>query len=368
MLFPAANHDRNECSTPGCEGGDAERRATVRPVRYLVLWLTTACNLHCAYCYRGEQRVARMSFAVAEAALRLAGASGLPFHVQLTGGEPTLEPELIEFAGRMVREIRWPATLALQTNGTLLDTETIELCKRYRIDVCLSIDGPPAIQERVRGGVGAVFHGLHLLARREMVVRVTSVLSDVNVGHLRDLILCLGAFPNVRGVALDALVRKGNAVAGTVREPTEAAVRAGVPGMLEALRQVNRLRPVPISWRECDAVARVLKMNVATNVYCHACLGESLAVHPDGTVYPCSQAVGDRAMEAGTVDRVDWVKLRDIYRGVALRGDCGDCRFEGRCLGDCPSRIIHNSEGMSPKVVCTVYRTIADWVAAEEMP
>lgn len=362
------NHVRSEYPAFGHGEIEVERGVAVHSIRYLVLWLTTACNLRCSYCYRGEAAVESMPMDVLKSALRLAGVSGLPFHVQLAGGEPTLEPKLIEYAGRSIRDAGWPATIALQTNGTLLDGETIELCRWYSIDVCLSIDGPPAIQEELRGRAKASFRGLHLLAQSGMPVRVTAVLSAANVAHLKELILCLAAFPNVRGVALDPLVRKGNGTAGSVGEPTESAVRAGVTGMLEALTLVNGLRPVPIRWREYDAVGGAMKGSVEKTDYCHACRGESLAVHPDGTVYPCSQTVGDRTREAGTVDLVDWVKLRDSFRGIALRGNCGECPLAGRCPGDCPSRISYSVGRGSSKVVCAVYRTIANWVAEKEIP
>lgn len=64
-------------------------------LRYVVLWLTTACNLRCAYCYRGDPPASTMPLEVARSALKLAAQSGLPFHVQMAGGEPTLEPGLM---------------------------------------------------------------------------------------------------------------------------------------------------------------------------------------------------------------------------------------------------------------------------------
>ncbi len=55
-------------------------------VRTLVLWLTTRCNLRCAYCYRGEQREMAMPLEVIRSALQLTGGVGRPLHVQMAGG------------------------------------------------------------------------------------------------------------------------------------------------------------------------------------------------------------------------------------------------------------------------------------------
>lgn len=332
------------------------------PVRYLVLWLTTACNLHCAYCYRGDQPTLTMPLDVARSALELAAASGLPFHVQMAGGEPTLEPQLMEGIGRMVREAGWPATLAVQTNGTLIDRSLIECCRRYRISVGLSLDGPPAVQETIRGGARATFKGLELLARQAVPVRVTTVLSSANVDSLGELMLALAAFPNVRGVGLDPVVQKGRALQMKSGTPAESALRSGVSRMVAMHDRLRLLRHPSITWRERDAVSLALAGKKSEAVFCHACRGESLAVHPDGSVTPCGQTAGDPARVVGTVEQVDWEKLGAMYRGVRLQGPCRGCPLEGRCPGDCPSRLSTNNGGQSP-VMCLIYRTLM-----EQMP
>ena len=226
------------------------------PVRYLVLWLTTACNLRCTYCYRGDQPGQTMSVEVARTALNLAAASGLPFHVQLAGGEPTLEPELMEAIGKIIREAGWSATLAVQTNGTLIDKHLVDMCQRSSIAFGISLDGPPELHERIRGNSAATFRGLALLDRARIPVHVTAVLSALNVMHLDRLIMALACFANVQGVALDPVVLKGNALlsdehrsaAGSQATafnsviPSESDVQAGIHTMLFTLNRINRMR------------------------------------------------------------------------------------------------------------------------------
>lgn len=329
------------------------------PVRYLVLWLTTACNLHCRYCYRKSDAPAVMSGDVVQAALSLAAASGLSFHVQLAGGEPTLEPGLIEFVGRRVREARWPATLALQTNGTLVNRHLVEICRRYDIGIGVSLDGPPDVQEALRGMSGASFKGLALLEAAGMPVRITTVLSSVNVGRLDDLVLSLAGFTNIRGIGLDPLVMTGRAAGKSHLHPSAEALRLGVGKLLKALAYMKDSYSVSIPWREMEAVRRALSGRGSSRPYCHACSGESMAVHPDAGVYPCGQAIGDPDLAAGTVDAVDWERLRTCYQGFGLEGDCSSCPLEGRCPGECPSRLRY-SNGIVPPAICTVYGTIAE--------
>lgn len=328
------------------------------PVRYLVLWLTTACNLRCRYCYRRSEAPAAMTRDVAKKAISLAAVSGLPFHVQLAGGEPTLEPELIEFVGRMVRKARWPATLAIQTNGTLIDRTLINLFRRYDIAVGVSLDGPPDVQEELRGDSGKTFRGLALLEQEAVPFRVTAVLSSLNAGRLHDLVLTLARFFTVRGVGLDPVVRAGRGRDSAKLCPSAEAVRLGIRAMHDAIEWIKNHYGVYLEWREMEKVRHALSGNGTAAPYCHACNGESLAVHPDGAAYPCGQTIGDPDMAAGAVDSVDWTVLENCYQNMRLQGNCKVCPLAGRCPGDCPSRLHYNS-GDGP-VMCTVYQTIAE--------
>jgi uncharacterized protein len=333
-------------------------------IRYLVLWLTTGCNLHCRYCYRKSEDTSAMSEETAEQALGLAAASGVPFHVQLAGGEPALEPGLIEFVACTVRSNRWPATIAVQTNATLVNRHFIDLCSRYHIEVGVSVDGPPDIQEKLRGGAGATFRGLALLDQAKIPVRVTTVLSSVNVGRLYDLVVALARFSNVRGIGLDPLVMSGGATGAVDLLPSLEAVTSGTRHFLTAMGLVNRTYGVGVQWRELEAVRKALSPGGPSRHYCHACTGESLGVHPDGTLYPCSQAIGDPAMTVGTVERVEWDRLKELFYTNRLSGECDTCRLAGRCPGDCPSRLYYNGDVAS--AMCAIYRCTAELLMAQE--
>jgi uncharacterized protein len=300
-----------------------------------------------------------MSPEVAMKALDLAAASGLSFHVQMAGGEPTLEPELMEAVGRRVRESGWSATMAVQTNGTRIDDRLITLCRRYNISVGISLDGPPSVQEHVRGNAAATFRALGLLAQADWPVHITTVLSAANVMELGRLVLVLASFANVRGIGLDPVILKGNALEQHAIYPSRRALQAGICSMWNTLSDINRLRVSPIRWRELDLVIGAMNGDKKAGGYCHACRGESLAVHPDGIVYPCGQTVADPDMKAGTVDCVDWERLRAAFQDVRLRGDCGECSLRENCPGDCPSRIHYNEKNRSDAIMCTIYRSIA---------
>ncbi len=160
----------------------SDRLDALRGVTFKV---AARCNLNCSYCYvfnKGDtswrERPARMSQEVFEAGIaRLREAclrSGRDeVSVTLHGGEPTLigvarARAFFEAARRGLEGVAG-VRLAIQTNGTRLTREWVALFDEYRVDVGVSMDGPPAVHDRQRvdhrgrGSHRAVRRGLELL-------------------------------------------------------------------------------------------------------------------------------------------------------------------------------------------------------------
>ena len=95
------------------------------------------CNLKCTYCYENPMRDAgNMSESYNFEAIR-AAVAGFD-DIRLFGGEPLLAP--IEHIEELL-SLKKTST-NIQTNGTLLTSEHIELFLRYGATVGISIDGP----------------------------------------------------------------------------------------------------------------------------------------------------------------------------------------------------------------------------------
>lgn len=327
-------------------------------IRYLILWLTTGCNLDCLYCYREKQNSVRsLTPEAAQKALKIAALSGNSFHVQLAGGEPTLEPALIEAIAATIRRNNWPATIALQTNGTLIDERLISLCQRYNIQIGVSLDGTPDIQERLRGSSRETFLGLKKLEANNVDFRVTTVVTDVNVEHLWRLALLLSGFQSARGMGLDFLVNKGRAARDNlIKSPSVDSLRAGLKKLMDTIKSINKRRTPPLQLRELETLYKQSN-KTRKRAYCHVCQGESLAVHPDGTLYPCGQTIGDPDFIAGTLDSPDLPRLNALssYRLEGL--NCSACPIKEHCPGDCPSRQYYNNR-KDRLLICAMYQTM----------
>lgn len=91
--------------------------------------ITRKCNLKCAHCLRGKMQPVSMSKEVIDKILE--AASGIDI-ISLTGGEPFLEPDLIEYLVDKIIEKDFDVThLATVTNGTILNDRGIRCAKAF---------------------------------------------------------------------------------------------------------------------------------------------------------------------------------------------------------------------------------------------
>jgi uncharacterized protein len=299
-----------------------------------------------------------MSRPILERALALAAEGEGPLRVQLTGGEPTLVPELIEAAAQAAQKLSRPTRLSLQTNGVNLDRAMVKFLKKLDVEVGLSLDGGPAIQAAQRGQSRAVFQALAALEREKWPFTVTTVVTARNCQDLAEVPLILSQYGMARGLGLDLLVRKGR-LGVAAPEPTELAV--GARKLREALGFVNARRKKPLTLREMEFLRRARLQG--EGAFCLACLGLSLAVTPAGQVYPCGQAA---FREESRLGEVFGQGLASSPLGPAasltLAGPhCQGCFLKGACPGECPSRLsLSQSSGQNPRLTCVLYRALAE--------
>jgi uncharacterized protein len=138
-----------------------------RPIfKSAIVKLTAVCNLDCSYCYMFNQqdktfeRVPR-NLPLDDSLLLLrriedySRENAIPrFSLTLHGGEPTLWPR--EFFERFlsgidaIRQRGLDLHVTLQTNGYRLDMGLLELFKKYRVIVGVSLDGPKQFNDARR--------------------------------------------------------------------------------------------------------------------------------------------------------------------------------------------------------------------------
>lgn len=160
------------------------------PPEHISVVLTDICNLRCKMCqyaftdapgYQLNQ-VGRMDPGLFHKLMD--EVPGKPV-VSFTGGETLLHPELANFVAYAKQQGRF---CTVTSNGWMLEKRAQELCDAGLDLLVISVDGPHAIHDRVRGGQSfeRLAAGLETILSkpRRPVVFVSMAISDLNYEHL----------------------------------------------------------------------------------------------------------------------------------------------------------------------------------------
>jgi uncharacterized protein len=173
------------------------------PTGLVVLQSTGFCNIDCRYCYLPDRANGRQTMdlkTVAQVARLIFDPSLLKDEIDIVwhAGEPlTLPPVYYDDAIRIIDAAK-PSTTethyGIQTNGTLIDDNWIDLFERHHIRLGISIDGPSDLHDvnrKYRTGAGSydrVISGIRKLQARDYPFHIISVVTAPTLSRAQDLV------------------------------------------------------------------------------------------------------------------------------------------------------------------------------------
>jgi MoaA/NifB/PqqE/SkfB family radical SAM enzyme len=320
------------------------------PVYALAWWLTEQCDLRCSMCWvearPGPRQTAAEWLSLADQVRRWRP------RITLTGGEPSLHPEMLELAAGVKSRGLY---LSLNTNGLRLAGMSEELVSLGLDDISVSLDGMAAGHDTIRGRPGAwsrTVEGIRTLLavrgdRGWPVVRVTTVVSAENVDDLEPLhrtLADLGVDCHTlqhRWFVSPALLEAHEQEAGR-RLGLDAEGLRGflwdtptpVPGLREQVDRLQGLRLGPelvsspdLSPEETESYyrspERALRKHCVSRWY-------RLTILPDGQATPCLGLVVGSVREQAFGAIWNGAPMRRFRRDLAAHGHLPGCL---RCCG-----------------------------------
>jgi len=328
----------------------------MKPFSLLVKPASADCNLRCEYCfylghrsfYPGES-VHRMQEDVLDVMVRSYMSTPQPQYVFIwQGGEPTLMGvdffrRAIELQKEHGRARNAVIANALQTNATMINEDMAKLFAEYRFLVGVSMDGPPEIHDTYRRAAGggethsAVLRGIELLEKHGVEFNILSLVSQSNVRRAAEVYRYL----------VDRRVNYHQYIpcveSGPDGRPAEFSVTGPEWGdfLCELFREWRQEGPGRVSVRLFDDILN--RLVGSDNTVCHFGVDcrRYFVVEYCGDVYPCDFFV-EKELLLGNVmtDAWDDMQRSEVYRDFgALKKqwapECGDCRWQWLCAGDC---------------------------------
>jgi len=284
---------------------------------YLIL--TPDCNLQCRYCFQRtgnyrwgtcgvigaeEKRKRRcINKGVVDTFMQYCVSAGVK-RVTMFGGEPLLCADMFERAVRKFRSESPSTELGLVTNGTLINKRIMDLLEAKQVSVLLSLDGPKARHDAMRGGFDRIASWFPRLVK---LGKVSVALQAGTISSLYDSVRYVWNLGFRGGVAINIIQNYGWYTPEDVHL-FELEYEQCLEGML---RGEGRLLCAERVHRLLEASGNIQQCGITSiGLACDWC----------GTLYPCH-----RALQLGPEFAIGDVQGGlDEYRNERLRSRIRD--------------------------------------------
>ena len=342
---------------------------------------THECNLACRYCYIGkEAEEGRMKEGtLAKMTQDLASLGVGRVQIIWHGGEPLLMGldfyrDAIKMQKRFGDDVLFGNSM--QSNGTLIDGNTIEFCEEYYVDIGTSMDGPEEVHNLTRvypdgrGSFHDVYRGTKLLRERTKVLQnrhplirdeklangygkergclsvgggTITVVTRANIGGLKEIYIFFKE--EDINMKLNPLIRAG--LAGTNFD--NLAIGSAEYG--KALAELfdvwfyEKEPTVSIDPFE-EILGNLMTRRPRGCNFLRSCRENFVSIGPQGDIYPCGRFDGTREYWLGNIHKTPLAEAMTSERNTRLaeRGaetvrGCAPCDYRHICNAGC----MHNA-------------------------
>jgi uncharacterized protein len=264
-----------------------------RTIRYVTLKVTNGCNLKCSYCNVEADLPSTPRLSIERykqiARLLIENSTSPLVALEFHGGEPLLLDdewfkEAVSYAAALGKKHGKMVQHPMQTNGTRLTKERLELLLELGIQLGISCDGSPEINDRHRMAGKRVEKALQLLVERRAPFGLILVLSQSNCRDMYEVMEWFRAigvpgfrvnFMQPQGLGLDHDLLTGQemftgmrAVFDHMAETDCSVMEAGIQLAVNRFVAGRDPRPRLSCWEhQCQAGRVYVAINVEGAVY-----------------------------------------------------------------------------------------------------
>jgi uncharacterized protein len=322
-----------------------------RSTRLIGTWLhvTNDCNLDCPYCYipkdgkKMTMDTARAYMDKLEDTFNRHSLSEVA--VRIAGGEPTLERSLVEYIitelhSRFHKKAR-RITLVIITNGTNIDESLIELIKKHRIRLSISLDGMRQWHNKTRffrnskrGTFDHVLKNIQACISAGIRPNILTTITEDNVDGIEEL---------NRFLVDSDMAFRYSAYRDTVGD--YAGYQIFIDKLIEVLGRCYEYYACAITEKRAQFRHQLTDMRIDRNVHLRCCgIGHSsVTVSHTGQVFLCQSRISSQPIGNIWEDRtlLEMMHDQDILPELKLNSvldydECKTCQWALTCGGGCP--------------------------------
>ena len=347
---------------------------------HVMLIPTLGCPSNCNYCWSSEENSPIMDIKIIEEVVEwLKNFRDEPVTFTFHGGEPLLAGyEFFHQALTLLTEglKNLKPALAIQTNLWNLTPELAQLLKEYDIPIGSSLDGPLKLNDLQRGEgyYEKTMHGYETAKAYNLNISFICTFTSYSINFKEDIFnFFLENKLNLKLHPALPSIRDEN--------PTKWTLTPEDYGELLIYLLDKYLENIDkIELKNIDHLCKCVFTRRGTVCTFVDCMGDTFAIGPDGSIYPCYRFVGMPEWVMGNVidhPSIDELsksapgKLLQEYSDYVDR-ECKKCNYIKFCRGGCPYNALTITDGEVNSVDphCIAYKTIFKEItkrATEEM-
>lgn len=340
-----------------------------------VLPVGVACQLSCTYCYETDIRQSKPTIRYHEEAV-LAAIDKLPDHWSLFGGEALILP--IDKIETLLKKgfDRWKYT-GIQTNGVLITEAHIELFKKYKTHVGISLDGPDELNdsrwagtlEATRKATAKTHHAIKRLCEEKMHPSIIVTLHAGNcskerfpkfVQWIKDLDAMGVQYVNPHVMEMDHQADKlyldQDELSDRMIDLWELQsdlVNVKISKFQEVLNLLQGNDNVACTWHACDPLNTSAVQSIDNEGAPSVCA----RTFKDGKTWLPAEGSGYNASFGGLNGSRFHHRQLALYVTPQEVGGCQGCTYWMMCKGQCPGEGI-NSDTRQRSTYCQTWKRL----------
>jgi len=345
---------KEQAPAAGCQGGCSGSQGALNT---LILKLVGYCDLACRYCYdfHAPTYSRRLSDEVARRAIvDSLDRSGPSLRIIFHGGEPLMAMDqirsLVPFAQDAARTAGRAVTFTVQTNGRHFSPETVNFLLENEFSIGVSLDGPPAINDRHRvdhAGRGHFAEIETALRSEPRLLAAVGVLTTVTRTNAHQLLETAKYFRDIgiKGWETTLFQPLGRATDASAQftPPTDAIIRSYL-ALFDAVEggDFDEMAVMPVL-RYVRNVLTTERRSMCLRDACGAAR-DLVSISVDGTIQSCD-CIGDPTLSLGRMDREGIAEALESPVAETIRSrstsdlsPCRECDWRSFCGGTCLAR------------------------------
>ncbi|MEI6707395.1 MAG: radical SAM protein [Methylococcales bacterium] len=361
--------------------------STYKNINEVHIEITNMCNLSCTYCYaetltpRKYQPKNLFTNELYRNTITtiLNGSKSDILDIVFHGGEPLLHSaewfdDACSFALEKADELGKKVSFSMQSNLTILRDAHVEIFKKYRLSIGVSLDGDKETHNSMRGLFSITATNIFKLQEMNLFSGVIVVISHHNWNKMPVFFKQMQEM-NIRTFHMNiaSAVGRGNPMEHLGTEKTFTAFRDCIESMLSYkgeiidTRMIRKLSQFLNPPKSTDDAFKQLRCD---NMFCHAGV-TMVAVQHDGNVFPCGCAGSSGNMKNFKLDNLSiksgnspieyFETLKKFHaKKEKYHNECVHCPAKFVCEHGCPA--FDHTDPETPENTCAATKQLYNYL------